>query len=1037
MKITNVVLKAFRLFDDERLDFVNHSKGRTEAANLVVIHAPNGFGKTSFFDAIEFAITKNIKRLKRNDAIFKENVKLDKQTANSSFIHNSKLKDEQLEVRVDFDGDLSFVRHPEKEEEHEWLLGDPENSYFANVMLAQDWFSAFLSTTNAEERFKMFLNNFEQTRGLLEYHSKLKYTGSSLGRSLKPLEREVKNLEKQLKDAVDDDIKDRLSAMVNELKELGIDLKWDGHINERSLTALDVESGQMEELQREQLKTLKDRLQHGDDVREGHDNLLSVSTLPVHRERISSLRKSILKAQEMQKKVQQLKDTVKQVGEHEQKRQELVRANERLKKLIQKRGYFITLEQQRLKYEKKIQQMANAIGLDTKALTLMTTEQQQNQAALEQAKLVTVAAQTKLDTLEEKHKSYITLKKEYDEAAKSIAELSQKQTALATEKDNLAKKELRLQGVISKLTKRALDVEVEEYNEQSLAIIALINRIKKTNKDLTGILTSIEEQQKYQGQVEQLVAKSREMADTLKTGDCPLCGHHYETVDDLLKSIENNKAVSAVMESLIARKNELNKSIEDDTVALEEAYSKMESIVNGDLAVVRTNIAAKDKEIAGMALQQNGLIQRQTEIKQAIENNYGIFRDVTLEQLNKAYQEERDNAAKQEKAREEALAASNKKVTEITDKIKALNDQMAAQTEKSKQISNDNEYVAYLQLLDGEAFDDDAFKGWEEQAKVYIAQTTEREQKIKELKEIERNLRENEKVAEAMEPELAQNLAILKQEHGTLKEQYKATVRFIHDDCAVADIELLSPPDEIVKRFEQTMTSHQKNKERTEGRIQALLRFNALNGQAKKYWEQQKTRKLVETKRKECKTIESNQQQVKKELERLETFLDKYVKNFFHLELINKLYNTIDPHPIYKSISFEPNFSTTNPKLNVYMRAKREDEGDIVPNLYFSTAQINILSFCIFLAKAIFAHTKDNKDIGCIFIDDPIQALDDINILSMIDMLRNIAFTLDRQIILTTHDRNFFELLQKKMPQEKFNACYYRLKERGKFEQVI
>lgn len=84
MKITNVVLKAFRLFDDERLDFVNHSKGRTEAANLVVIHAPNGFGKTSFFDAIEFAITKNIKRLKRNGAIFKENVKLDKQTATAA-----------------------------------------------------------------------------------------------------------------------------------------------------------------------------------------------------------------------------------------------------------------------------------------------------------------------------------------------------------------------------------------------------------------------------------------------------------------------------------------------------------------------------------------------------------------------------------------------------------------------------------------------------------------------------------------------------------------------------------------------------------------------------------------------------------------------------------------------------------------------------------------------------------------------------------------------------------------------------------------
>ena len=85
----------------------------------------------------------------------------------------------------------------------------------------------------------------------------------------------------------------------------------------------------------------------------------------------------------------------------------------------------------------------------------------------------------------------------------------------------------------------------------------------------------------------------------------------------------------------------------------------------------------------------------------------------------------------------------------------------------------------------------------------------------------------------------------------------------------------------------------------------------------------------------------------------------------------------------------------------------------------------------------MFARTQDNQDLGCIFIDDPIQALDDINILSMIDLIRNVAFTQDRQIILTTHDRNFFELLQKKMPQDKFNACYFKLRERGKFEQLV
>ena len=59
----------------------------------------------------------------------------------------------------------------------------------------------------------------------------------------------------------------------------------------------------------------------------------------------------------------------------------------------------------------------------------------------------------------------------------------------------------------------------------------------------------------------------------------------------------------------------------------------------------------------------------------------------------------------------------------------------------------------------------------------------------------------------------------------------------------------------------------------------------------------------------------------------------------------------------------------------------------------------------------MFATADSCEDLGCILIDDPIQALDDINILSMIDLLRNIAFTQKKQIVITTHDLNFFELL--------------------------
>ena len=90
------------------------------------------------------------------------------------------------------------------------------------------------------------------------------------------------------------------------------------------------------------------------------------------------------------------------------------------------------------------------------------------------------------------------------------------------------------------------------------------------------------------------------------------------------------------------------------------------------------------------------------------------------------------------------------------------------------------------------------------------------------------------------------------------------------------------------------------------------------------------------------------------------------------------------------------------------------NKDEIVPNLYFSSAQINILSFCIFLAKALNAKDDKGKDVNCIFIDDPIQAMDDINILSVVDLLRNIAFANDKQVLITTHDRNFLWTYEEK-----------------------
>jgi exonuclease SbcC len=165
------------------------------------------------------------------------------------------------------------------------------------------------------------------------------------------------------------------------------------------------------------------------------------------------------------------------------------------------------------------------------------------------------------------------------------------------------------------------------------------------------------------------------------------------------------------------------------------------------------------------------------------------------------------------------------------------------------------------------------------------------------------------------------------------------------------------------------------------------------------------------------------------EMESTKKYLDQRVRNFFFEDLINDLYRKIDPHPDFKSVEFKAVFDSDSPRLDVFVRTGNE-ENALIPNLYFSTAQINILSLCIFLASAL-----NSKEYDCIFIDDPIQSMDSINVLSTIDLLRSIAVNTGKQIILSTHDENFHNLLKKKIPSGLFNSKFLELSTFGKVKK--
>lgn len=82
------------------------------------------------------------------------------------------------------------------------------------------------------------------------------------------------------------------------------------------------------------------------------------------------------------------------------------------------------------------------------------------------------------------------------------------------------------------------------------------------------------------------------------------------------------------------------------------------------------------------------------------------------------------------------------------------------------------------------------------------------------------------------------------------------------------------------------------------------------------------------------------------------------------------------------------------------------------PCYIFSTAQNNVLAISIFLS---FAIQQNWSNLNTIFLDDPVQNLDDINVHSFVDILRSIISQTDKQIFISTHDERVFNFMLKKL----------------------
>jgi DNA repair exonuclease SbcCD ATPase subunit len=125
--------------------------------------------------------------------------------------------------------------------------------------------------------------------------------------------------------------------------------------------------------------------------------------------------------------------------------------------------------------------------------------------------------------------------------------------------------------------------------------------------------------------------------------------------------------------------------------------------------------------------------------------------------------------------------------------------------------------------------------------------------------------------------------------------------------------------------------------------------------------------------------------------------------------LVANIFQRLDPHPAFKTVEFELDTyyrkGTTSPLVIDQVENVSAD-----PLMIFSTSQANIVALAYFIAMSL---SSEERGLPFLLLDDPVQSMDDVNVLGFADLCRHLRTR--RQLIVSTHERRFASLLERKL----------------------
>lgn len=1058
MKIKKVEIQAFKSYlkkEDGTFDFTLPTSGN--AANFSSIYAPNGFGKTSFFDAVDYAITGKIGRFSRDVSLRNRYEKeAQRNRGQGQRLYLLRNKDAgagdtttQVDPLTEIAVHTSHLSEPFKTNYDIPRRGSidynfpreskPQTKFFEKMLLSQEAIDAFLRETTPEKRYEKFVEAVgdlsgedKKRRTLLTVIDDLEKAEAELRKDTEKCSEDLeaaKNRENPIEEA------NRLTAEINQITKAPLP-PFSAQHNQALHDELLIKLVSLEE----QASSATSELNKKKDNAERQQSCLLETQRKVEllaklkasetylnqtiedAERIAELES---KKKAVQSEIDQFNEQLKYVKQFQSQVSEFVEQQSKLRKL----------EQEQRELDEKIKSAEIKKSEDETDLKLKRVESGKAKEELERLQLESEKAGESFKQLSElkteRDKLNLQLKDYYPRQLQSqINDLEQKLEQLsALEIGRPIQKDIF--ELFEESDRKSLLEAREKYNKVDSKRLLAETQLENTKQRLS-------ETKGQAGEIRTLIELASSIVANSQQSACPVCQQDYETSQLLQQRIADNPVLGTLEKELTQNIQELKNQICSYDETLKEHEQSFNKIV-GDQKILfeRTYEEAKRE-------QTNQKDQQEHTVK-LFEHNADQIRDLSEKLLNESEEEYQQfiagkiEGAKQrvttislhiEKA-EEALDSSVSALTDYEEEQSRLTLRKEQQVILAEPFGALRNYLESLAVsLDESESELKEFFGaqqvnWSEKydgAKQMLAELERQITQLFERRSVVDRESTNEDLAKKRSDVVSQIIA-LNEELAPFEELMKQMNMPVPEDssrwgqCKEAIESNISQQVDEIEKFSKAQ--------------RAMRSLKQISEMAVDFRDPQMLQRQLDERNKELKAHKLLIDSLQGDVEKISDYIRETTDAYFRTDLINQLYAAIDPHPEFKRIRFECNMEGDRPQLNI-SAAESDDSDQVSPTLTFSSAQINVLSLSIFLAQALTTKDNDGNDVDCIFIDDPVQSVDSINSLSFIDLMRALCLRFDKQIIVSTHDENFHELMKKKIPPGVLPAKYLKLASFGR-----